>query len=112
MGRTEHHTTVSELGFAVTNEDLRIVNQYPGRWAITGSSPLPNNYWAVTTDGRGHPVLGRMSPDEILSAANNRGWQCAYVAPYGRYVQGENDGVELHNWIVEGRNKSKSHSAD
>lgn len=113
MGRTEHHTTVSELGFSVSNEDLAIVNEYPGRWGITGSAPLPDNYWVVTMDGEGHPVTGHRSPQQILDwAERERGWQCAYVAPYGRFVQGEDDGIELHDWLKEGRHKQKAKQAE
>ncbi|CAM3966576.1 hypothetical protein [Alicyclobacillus pomorum] len=103
VNRTEHHTKVSELGFTVSDEDFPAVVQYAGEWTLTGEGPVPNNYWAVTIDGEGIPFSGHPSPRQILDEANGEGLNCAYVAPYGRYVEGKLDGVQLHDWIREHR---------
>jgi hypothetical protein len=108
LNRTEHHTTLSELGFFFDTEDLPIINAYTGTWHVQDEDQnLPENYWVITTDGKGHNVRGHMSPKQILDYAWNQGWQVAYVAPYGHYVEGIEDGVKLHDWIVEGRRNRK-----
>lgn len=109
MNRTEHHTTVSELGFTVNPADLAIVNAYTGVWTVTGAPQKPDNYWVITTDGTGHAVTGQGSPQQILDRGRANGWDCAYAAPYGRHVEGTDDGVALHDWIREGR-KAARHS--
>jgi hypothetical protein len=104
MNRTEHHTGMSELGFTISAEDLKAVNQYAGNWVMTGEGKLPNNYWVVSANGQGHPVAGQMSPEEMLQIAKDKGWDPVYVAPYGRHVEGELDRVKLHDWIRQHRN--------
>ncbi|MFB5190531.1 hypothetical protein [Alicyclobacillus fastidiosus] len=109
MSREEHHETLSGLGFYFEAEDLPIVNQYQGDWIVTGPDGKPDNYWVVTTDGKGHAISGHPSPQEALDWARNNGWLPAYVAPYGRYVEGELDAVALHDWIARGRHDRKHH---
>ncbi|MCL6445173.1 MAG: hypothetical protein K6T83_17250 [Alicyclobacillus sp.] len=99
VNRSERHEAISDLGFTVKPEDWQAVIDYPGRWVLTGPETLPSNFWAVTMDGRGHPVTGRKSPQEVLDWAINQGWECAYVAPYGRHVVGELDDIQLHDWL-------------
>lgn len=102
--RTEHTGTVSGMGFTVSNSDLAIVNDYADRWVLTGSiHNIPNNFWAVTTDGQGHPISGHGSALQILDRAIEAGMDVAYVAPHGRYVVGEKDDVKLSDWIREKR---------
>lgn len=103
----EHHETLSSLGFYFKPDDLPIINAYAGHWQVTETQHQPENYWIVTTDGKGHPVKGHLSPQEMLDWAENQGWVPAYVAPYGRYVEGELDAVELHDWIARGRHDRK-----
>ena len=107
MNTEQHQTTLSELGFTIWPEDLQYLNEYVGRWAFTGEGDVPENYWLVTFDGEGHPVTGHPSPQEILDWGHRQGWQCAYAAPYGRFVVGQEDGIELHDWLRERRNKAK-----
>lgn len=107
MSTEEHHTTLSELGFTIQMADLPYLNEYQGDWIVDGPDELPNNYWLVTFDGIGHPVSGHLSPQQILDWGVERGWQVAYVAPYGRYVEGKDDGVHLHDWLRDRRNKHK-----
>lgn len=109
MGQNEHHTTLSELGFVFKEEDLPIINEYTGKWIVTNSGHEAENYWAITADGVGHPVSGHLSPYEVLLWAEDQGWQVAYAAPYGKYVEGEYDKIHLHDWIIEGRKKRKAH---
>jgi hypothetical protein len=105
--RTKDYGTVSGLGFTVSNEDLKFVNEYQGKWVVTETgASMPNNYWVVTTDGKGHPVRGHGSPIQMLMDAKADGLDIAYAAPYGRYVEGEDDGVQLSDWIRERRNKN------
>lgn len=102
MSQQEHHNTVSELGFTVFPQDLRFVNEYSGDWALTGSEDkVPENYWLVTHDGRGHNVRGHLSPQQILDWGREQGWECAYVAPYGCHVIGAKDEIALHDWLRE-----------
>jgi len=105
--RTDHHETLSDLGFFFDNSDLPIINNYPGAWAVTNPAHIADNYWVITTDGRGHNVLGNKSPQQILDWGKFQGWDCAYVAPYGQHIEGQMDGIHLHDWIVEGRRKMK-----
>ncbi|OFW78512.1 MAG: hypothetical protein A2201_10130 [Alicyclobacillus sp. RIFOXYA1_FULL_53_8] len=107
MSTEEHHSKLSELGFTIQMEDLPYLNEYQGDWAISGPEQLPNNYWLVTFDGKGHPVQGSMSPQQILDWGKRQGWECAYVAPYGRYVEGQYDGVRLDDWLRDRRRKHK-----
>lgn len=110
MNRSEHHQTLSELGFYFKDRDLSIVNDYAGEWIVNETEgSMPNNFWAVSTNGKGHPVAGQMSPSQMLDYAEERGWQVAYVAPFGHYVEGKLDGIHLHDWILEGRHKAKKH---
>lgn len=109
--REEHHETVSSLGFYFKPEDLPIINAYSGSWTLTNPTHTANNYWVVTTDGKGHNVGGHMSPDQILEWAEDKGWLPAYVAPYGQHVEGELDAVSLHDWIESGR-KERKHERD
>lgn len=110
MNRTEHHTTLSELGFFFDQEDLPIINSYEGTWTVTDrEQDMPNNFWVVTTDGKGRNVIGHPSPQQIIDDAKAKGWPVAYVAPYGHYVEGTEDGIQLHDWIVRGR-KNKKHN--
>ncbi|GEO26390.1 hypothetical protein AAC03nite_21750 [Alicyclobacillus acidoterrestris] len=106
MSREEHHEKLSSLGFYFEAEDLPIINDYQGDWMVTGDHK-PDNYWVVTTDGKGHPITGHPSPQEALDWARNNGWLPAYVAPYGTYVEGALDGVQLHDWIANGRHERK-----
>ena len=108
----EHHTRLSDLGFHFDTEDLPIVNDYAGDWRVTNPEFPSNNLWVVTTDGCGHNVSGTHSPQQVLDIAKDIGWQVAYVAPYGHYVEGELDGVKLHDWILEGRHKRKHEQDD
>lgn len=107
--RDEHHETISSLGFYFKQEDLPLINAYQGHWVLTepGNHHTASNYWVVTTDGEGHNVQGHMSPEEILDWADNRGWLPAYVAPYGQYVEGELDAIQLHEWLQRGRRERK-----
>ncbi|MCY0887785.1 MAG: hypothetical protein OWQ59_04935 [Alicyclobacillaceae bacterium] len=107
MSTEEHHTTLSELGFHFRDEDLSIINAYVGEWSVTNPEHPANNYWVVDTDGKGHPVSGHGSPAQVLDEGQRRGWQVAYVAPYGHYVEGKEDAIPLHQWILEGRRKNK-----
>lgn len=107
--REQHFDTISSLGFYFEPEDLPIVNAYNGRWVVAGDDTPAENLWLVTTDGKGHPVEGHPSPQEILDDATDRGWLPAYVAPYGRHVEGELDAVQLHDWILRGRRDRKHH---
>lgn len=99
MNSEEHHDTISGLGFTIPSEDLPYLNEYPGQWEITGAGPKPENFWLITKDGKGHPVEGHMSPQQILDWGHRQGWEVAYVAPYGRHVIGAEDEVQLHEWI-------------
>ncbi|WAH37276.1 hypothetical protein [Alicyclobacillus dauci] len=101
--REEHHDTLSSLGFSFKQDDLPIINKYHGHWKVMGDDTPAENLWVVTTDGKGHPVKGHPSPQEIIDWADDQGWLPAYVAPYGRYVEGELDAIHLHDWIVQGR---------
>ncbi|SFV03076.1 hypothetical protein [Alicyclobacillus macrosporangiidus] len=103
----EHHTTVSELGFTVMTEDLPILNVYRGDWVLTGEGDPPPNYWVVTLDGKGIPYTGHASPQELLALAKREGLPYAYAAPYGRYVEGRDDKIQLHEWIRDHRKKMR-----
>lgn len=106
LNRTERHTTISELGFTVLDKDLPIINAYQGVWSLTsGEGELPQNYWVVGIDGRGYPYTGHSSPQQLLDLANQDGLNGAYAAPYGHYVEGQDDGIQLHEWIREHRKK-------
>lgn len=103
--RTDHHTTISELGFTVQMKDLPAINAYSGEWSLTGEGPLPENFWIVTIDGNGKPITGHGSPEQLITRAQEMGWDVAYVAPYGRHVVGETDGRQLHEWLQDQRKK-------
>lgn len=105
MNRTEHHTTVSDLPFDVQIADMPAVNAYVGEWELTGDGPAAENFWLVTIDGNGHSVAGHLSPEQMLDEAIDKGWDPAYVAPYGRHVIGKLDGVQLHEWMQDQRKK-------
>ncbi len=107
--RTEHHTTMSDLDFSVQSKDIPILNTYQRQWSLTGEGSVPENYWVVTIDGNGHPLTGHGTPQQFFDRANEMGWDCAYVAPYGRRVIGKDDGIELHEWIQDHRKKHISH---
>lgn len=107
--REDHHETLSGLGFYFQPDDLPIINAYHGKWVVTDTEHQPNNYWVVTTDGKGHSVTGHRSPQQILDWADEQGWLPAYVAPYGKYVEGEMDAIQLHDWISQGRRDAKQH---
>jgi hypothetical protein len=100
LSTEEHHDTLSSLDFTIPQEDLQYLNEYQGHWEITGQGPKPENFWLVTKDGRGHPVKGHLSPQQILDWGRNQGWEVSYVAPYGRHVLGAQDEVPLHEWIT------------
>lgn len=106
MSTEEHHDTLSGLGFTIPEEDLSYLNEYPGQWEVTGEGPEPGNFWLVTKDGRGHPVSGHLSPQQILDWGREQGWEVSYVAPYGRYVIGAEDEVRLNEWITS---RKRSH---
>lgn len=108
MSTEQHQTTLSELGFTVRPEDLPYLNEYAGKWSVSGADPLPNNQWLVTMDGVGHPVTGHLSPQQILDWGADQGWQCAYVAPYGRHIVGANDDIQLHDWLAQRREQHKT----
>lgn len=107
MSTQEHHTTISGLGFTVKSDYLPFINEYPGDWTYTGPEPAPDNYWLVTFDGKGHPIPGRLSPQQMLDWGEARGWYCAYVAPYGRHIIGAEDEVQLHDWLLQRKQKHK-----
>jgi len=107
--RTNHEDSISELGFTVIPTDLPIVTDYQGQWSITGPEALPNNFWVVDMEGEGHQWPGHWSPQELLNHAKDEGVNLAYVAPYGRHVEGKEDAVPLHDWIHQGRYKNKHH---
>ena len=107
MSTEQQNTTLSELGFTINREDLPFLNEYSGQWTFSGPEAVPENHWLVTFDGQGHPVNGHLSPQQILDWGKEQGWECAYVAPYGRHVIGEKDEVQLHDWLRERRNKHK-----
>ena len=107
MSTQEHHSTWSELGFTVREGDREYINEYAGDWVFTGETPVPDNFWLVTMDGEGHPVNGHMSPQQILDWGQERGWHCAYVAPYGRHVIGEKDEIQLHDWLRDRQDKDR-----
>lgn len=103
----QHFDTFSSLGFYFDLDDLPIVNAYQGHWVVAGDDTPAQNLWLVTTDGKGHPVTGHPSPQEIIDEARHKGWLPAYVAPYGRHVEGQSDAIQLHDWIAEGRLERK-----
>lgn len=107
--RTEHHTTMSELGFTIEDRDIPSLNAYQGEWTLTGEGEIPENYWVVTIDGNGHPIKGSGSPQQLLDRAHEMGWDPAYAAPYGCHVIGKDDGIELHEWLQDHRKKHISH---
>lgn len=107
LSTEEHHTTLSDLGFHFRAEDLPIINSYTGDWSVVPEGHPANNYWAVDITGKGHPIPGHGSPQQVLEEAVERGWPIAYVAPYGHYVEGKDDGIQLHDWILEGRQKQR-----
>ncbi|MDQ0189205.1 hypothetical protein JI721_11710 [Alicyclobacillus cycloheptanicus] len=107
-----HQTTLSELGFTVDVDDLPYLNEYPGEWRITGEGEMPRNFWLVTTDGVGHPVHGDLSPQQILDWGREQGWQCAYVAPYGRHVVGARDEIQLHDWLHDRKERHRTNVMD
>ncbi|WDL98329.1 hypothetical protein [Alicyclobacillus sp. ALC3] len=113
MNRHEDHTTVSGLGFTVSAQDLKYVNEYPGQWELTGQpEKIPENYWLITHDGQGHNVRGHLSPQQILDWGRDQGWQCAYVAPYGHHVMGAEDEVQLHDWLRERQRRAAEEAVD
>ncbi|QQE80137.1 hypothetical protein [Alicyclobacillus sp. SO9] len=107
MSTGEHHDTISDLGFTIPAEDLKYVNEYTGHWELSGSGSVPENYWLVTKDGQGHPVNGHLSPQQILDWGKDQGWECAYVAPYGRHVVGAEDEIQLHEWLQSRKRKEQ-----